>query len=84
MGVELPKDLRPQGGIYIALFGTGNIPNQGKLIKARFKLVYICLLVGYASVSAAGFKIILVDSTADFLMSVGVFVKKQCEHEQAK
>lgn len=84
MGEELPKDLRLQGGIYIDLFGTGNLPNQSKLIKARFKPVYICLLVGFESVSPAVFKIILVDSAADFLMSVGVFVKKQCEQEQVK
>lgn len=79
-----PKILRRQGGIYVDLFGTGNLPNQGKLIKVTFKSVYICLLEGYASVSPAGFKIILVDSIADFLTSVSVFVKKQCEHEQVK
>lgn len=50
VGEELPKDLRPQGRIYIDLFGTGNLPNHGKLIKARFKPVNICLLVGLASV----------------------------------
>lgn len=84
MDEELPKDLRPRSGIYIDLFGTGNLPNQEKIMKAKFKPVYICLLVGYASVSPAGFKIILVDSTAYFIMSVGVFVKRQCEHEQVK